>query len=133
LNGLPARVLVAAAIILRGEEVLLARRPEGKHLAGLWELPGGKVEPQESPEEALAREVREELGIEIRGVRPYLFVHHRYPEKRILMLTYLCEAIQEPGQGETAWRWQRISEIDPNEMPEADRGIIEALQDGRRR
>jgi 8-oxo-dGTP diphosphatase len=133
LNGLPERVLVAAAIITRGEEVLLARRPEGKHLAGFWELPGGKVEPHESPEEALAREVREELGVEIRGVRPYLFVHHRYPEKRILMLTYLCEAVREPRPGEIVWRWQRISEIEPNEMPEADRAIIEALQKGGRR
>lgn len=126
-------VLVAAAIVCRGEDVLLARRPEGKHLAGLWEFPGGKVEPEESPEEALHRELWEELSLEVRALRPFRFVHHRYPGKTVLLLSYLCEPLGEPGATEIAWRWQRVSGMDPSEMPEADRDIVDALQNGRPR
>lgn len=122
------RVLVAAAVIRRGDEVLLTRRPEGKHLAGKWEFPGGKVEPYESPEEALAREIREELGIEIENLRPFRFVHHEYPGKRILMLTYLCDISREPTEPLMAWRWQPESGLDAAEMPEADRPLLEAIR-----
>jgi len=122
-------VLVVAAVVVRGDRVLLSRRPPGKHLAGLWEFPGGKVEEGETPEEALVREVREEVGVEIRRLRPYAFVHHAYPEKRILMLAYRCEAADEPGDAELEWRWQPLAELDAASMPPADAPIVLSLRE----
>ena len=123
-----ARILVVAAVVIRDGCVLLSRRPPGKHLAGLWEFPGGKVETWESPEEALVREVREELALEIASLRPYAFVHHDYPEKRILMLTYRCEARGEPVAADLEWRWQPLSGLEAACMPPADAPIVEALR-----
>ena len=121
-------VLVVAAVVVRGGRVLLSRRPEGKHLAGLWEFPGGKVEEGETPEAALAREVREELGLEIDTPSPYAFVHHEYPEKRILMLAYRCDARGEPADAGLEWRWQPLAELDAAAMPPADVPIVNALR-----
>jgi 8-oxo-dGTP diphosphatase len=121
-------VLVVAAVVVRNGSVLLSRRPPGKHLAGLWEFPGGKIEEGESPETALAREVREELGLAISSPRPYAFVHHEYPEKRILMLTYRCEAAGEPADTGLEWRWQPLAALDADAMPAADRPIVQALR-----
>jgi 8-oxo-dGTP diphosphatase len=123
-----SRVLVVAAIMIRGGCVLLSRRPPGKHLAGLWEFPGGKIEEWETPEEALVREIREELDLEIRDLRPTVFVHHDYAEKRILMLVYRCRAQGDPGAAELPWRWQPLSELDPTDMPPADAPIVDALR-----
>jgi 8-oxo-dGTP diphosphatase len=122
--------LVAAGILVRDGQVLLSRRPEGKHLAGLWEFPGGKVEPGETPEAALVREVREELGLELRAFRPFSFVHHAYPEKTVLLLAYLCPIEHDPNDAPTVWRWQPIQDLDPASMPEADRAIVESLREG---
>jgi len=122
-------VLVVAAVVVRGGRVLLSRRPPGKHLAGLWEFPGGKVEDGETPEAALVREVREELGIEIDALRPYAFVHHAYPEKRILMLAYRCEARGEPSRAELEWRWEPLAGLDAETMPPADVPIVRALRE----
>ena len=123
--------LVAAGILVRHGRVLLAQRAPGTHLAGLWEFPGGKVEPGESPEEALVREVREELGIEISRFRPFQFAHHAYPEKTVLLLAYLCAIDEDPLHAAVAWRWLPIRELDPAAMPEADRPIVESLQEVR--
>src|SRR6266478_3393599 len=107
-------VLVAAVALIDADgRVLLAQRPEGKHLAGLWEFPGGKVEPGESPEAALVREVREELGIRIDRFRPFGFAHHAYPEKSVLLLAYLCAIDAEPVDASVVWRWQAIRDLDP--------------------
>lgn len=121
-------VLVVAAVVVRDGRVLLSRRPPGKHLAGLWEFPGGKVEEGETPEGALAREVREELGLEIETPLPYAFVHHEYPEKRILMLAYRCGAQGDPSGTPLEWRWQPLADLDPDEMPAADEAIVAALR-----
>ena len=86
-------VLVAAAALLDPDErILLARRPPGKPLAGLWEFPGGKVGERETPEAALCRELAEELGIDVRPscLAPFTFASHRYPEFQLLMSLYLC-------------------------------------------
>ena len=123
-----SRILVVAAIMIRGGCVLLSRRPPGKHLAGLWEFPGGKVEERETPEEALVREIREELDLEIDDLRPYVFVHYDYPEKRILMLVYRCRAHGDPGAAELPWRWQPLADLDSTRMPPADAPIVNALQ-----
>ena len=121
-------VLVVAAVVVRGDRVLLSRRPPGKHLAGLWEFPGGKVEEGETPEEALVREVREELGLEIARLRPYAFVHHEYPEKRILMLAYRCDAAGDPALSELEWRWLPLARLDAAAMPPADAPIVTSLR-----
>ncbi|MGH9444005.1 MAG: (deoxy)nucleoside triphosphate pyrophosphohydrolase [Thermoanaerobaculia bacterium] len=127
----PAPLLVAAGILIRDGRVLLARRPAGSHLAGLWEFPGGKVEPGESPERALVREIREELGLEISRFRPFRFSHHAYPEKTVLLLSYLCAIDEDPPRPAVVWKWQPLRELDPDVMPEADREIVESLQEVR--
>jgi 8-oxo-dGTP diphosphatase len=123
--------IVAAGILIRGGRVILSQRPAGKHLAGLWEFPGGKMEPGESPEAALVREVREELGIEIAGFRPFRFSHHAYPEKTVLLLAYLCEIDEDPLHASVVWRWQPIRDLRSADMPAADRSIVESLQEVR--
>ena len=122
------RVLVVAGILTRDGRVLLTRRPPGKHLAGLWEFPGGKVEEWETPEEALAREVREELALEVDGLVPFAFVHHDSPEKRVLMLAYRARPVGEPGAAALEWRWLAVEELDPSVMPAADLPIVRALR-----
>lgn len=88
-----AAIVVAAAVIRRGDEVLITRRQKGQHLAGFWEFPGGKLEDGEDPEVTVVRECREECGVEIR-VRDILDVtFHRYPEKDVLLLFYDCELV----------------------------------------
>ena len=85
-------VLVSAvALIDRDGRILIAKRPEGKAMAGLWEFPGGKLEDGESPEEALVRECREECGIEVAVSEILEVTHHRYPQKEVLLLFYRCE------------------------------------------
>lgn len=86
-------VLVAAVVLMDGDgRILIAKRPEGRMLAGLWEFPGGKVEQGELPEAALVRELAEELGIAVEDadLRPLTFVSHSYPEFHLLMPLYLC-------------------------------------------
>lgn len=103
-------VLVAACVLIDADgRVLIARRPEGRSLAGLWEFPGGKIEAQESPEDALVRELHEELGIavEAAGLDPLTFVSHAYADFHLLMPLFLCrrwrgEAVGQEGQ-ELAW------------------------------
>jgi 8-oxo-dGTP diphosphatase len=122
-------VLVAAGILVRGGRVLLARRPEGKHLAGLWEFPGGKVEPGESPDAALVRELREELGVELERFRPFRFAHHVYPETTVLLLAYLCAIDEDPRDASVDWRWQAIADLDAAAMPAADASLVEDLRE----
>lgn len=83
-------VVVAAAVVIRDGRVLLTRRAEGQHLAGLWEFPGGKLEEGESPEAALVRECREECGIDVEVIDILDVTHHRYPDKDVLLLFYRC-------------------------------------------
>src|SRR2546430_15984199 len=105
-------VLVAAVALVDADgRVLLAERPEGKHLAGLWEFPGGKVQPGETPEAALIRELEEELGIDVVAscLAPFTFASHAYPEFHLLMPLYDCRkwsgiAIAREGQ-RLAWVW----------------------------
>ncbi|HEY9521234.1 MAG TPA: (deoxy)nucleoside triphosphate pyrophosphohydrolase, partial [Methyloceanibacter sp.] len=92
-RGTPPLVLVAACVLLDGDgRILIAKRPEGRPLAGFWEFPGGKVEFGESPEHALMRELGEELGIEIAAadLAPLTFASHAYPDFHLLMPLFLC-------------------------------------------
>ena len=127
-------VIVAACVLLDGEgAVLIAKRPVGRPLAGLWEFPGGKVESGEVPEDALVRELQEELGIEIakRDLRPLTFASHAYPEFHLLMPVYLCRKWQgsvTPLEGQEIL-WVKPSELHAYDMPPADEPLKIALRD----
>ncbi len=127
-------VLVSAvALIDPDDRVLLARRPEGKALAGLWEFPGGKVEPGETPETALIRELREELGIETRGscLAPLCFASHGYDDFHLLMPLFVCrrwQGIVTPREGQEL-AWVRPRDMGAYPMPPADLPLIPILRD----
>ncbi len=121
---------IAAGLIWRGEHILIARRPAKGLLGGLWEFPGGKREPPEKLEECLAREVREELGIEIEVARLLTTVRHAYTHFRITLYAFHCRYISGEPQaiGCTAWQWVAPQQLDQYAFPAANRAIIESLQ-----
>lgn len=124
-SGEPRRqVLVAAAVVLRGGRVLLSQRKRGSHLAGAWELPGGKVELDEDPKDAVARELREELGVEVLVGDIFDVTFHRYPEKSVLLLFYeatLAEGSPEPRPLDVAdVKWAAEGELLDETFPPAD-------------
>lgn len=131
--GAPPVVLVAAcALIDRDGRVLLARRPEGKRMAGLWEFPGGKLDPGETPEAALIRELHEELGIDVSAhcLAPFAFASHAYERFHLLMPLFLCrrwKGIPRPKEGQTL-TWVRPEKLGDYEMPPADRPLIPLLR-----
>lgn len=130
----PRLVLVAAvALIDRDGRVLLARRPEGKAMAGLWEFPGGKVEPGETPEAALIRELREELGIDTQEscLAPLTFASHAYPDFHLLMPLFACrrwQGVLQPREGQDL-AWVRPGDLARYPMPPADRPLLPVLRD----
>jgi len=133
MSDLKLLLVVAVALIDADRRVLIAQRPEGKTLAGLWEFPGGKVEPGESPEEALIRELEEELGISTRTacLAPVSFASHSYDNFHLLMPLYACRKWQgEPRMREhAALKWVRPQKLRDYPMPPADEPLIAALCD----
>ena len=125
-----APVVVAAAVVIRDGCVLLTRRTEGQHLAGLWEFPGGKLEDGESPEEALVRECREECGIEVEVAGILDVTHHRYPEKDVLLLFYRCELrtgeVRHLQVADHAWVAPR--DLDRYPLPPADERVVARIR-----
>ena len=127
-------VLVAACALIDGDgRVLLARRPEGKSMAGLWEFPGGKVEAGERPEQTLIRELDEELGIRVKEdcLAPFAFASHGYEDFHLLMPLYLCrrwEGIVTAREGQKLV-WARPKEMGNYEMPPADLPLVVQLRD----
>lgn len=127
-------ILVSAVALIDTEgRVLLAQRPEGKSMAGLWEFPGGKVEPGETPEAALVRELHEELGIETWDscLAPLTFASHSYADFHLLMPLFACRkwaGIPRPREGQTL-AWARPNELRNYPMPEADVPLIPILRD----
>ena len=121
--------VAAGALQDAAGRVLLACRPEGVHQGGLWEFPGGKVEPGESVRQALARELEEELGIDIKACRPLIRVRHRYADRHVVLDTWLVSAWRgEPrGREGQPLQWTVPQEIDPASMPAADQPILKAL------
>jgi 8-oxo-dGTP diphosphatase len=131
-------VLVAACALIDADgRVLIAQRPEGKPMAGLWEFPGGKVEAGERPEDTVIREMREELGVIIKPacLAPFVFASHSYPDFHLLMPLFLCrrwEGIPQPREGQTiAWVRPRDLVLEPARypMPPADLPLIPMLRD----
>ncbi len=122
--------VVAAALVDGEGRVLLAQRPDGKSLAGLWEFPGGKLEPGESPEAALARELDEELGIAQPQLEPFTFVSFAYPDFHLVMLLYWCRAWAgvPVGRDGQALRWETPAAMAGLPMPPADLPLVAALQ-----
>ncbi|EJZ16557.1 8-oxo-dGTP diphosphatase MutT [Rhizobium sp. Pop5] len=127
-------LLVAACALIDADgRILLAQRPEGKSLAGLWEFPGGKVESGETPEETLVRELEEELGIKtkIACLAPLTFASHSYETFHLLMPLYICrryEGIPVGREGQ-ALKWVRPQALRDYPMPPADEPLIPMLQD----
>ncbi|WP_426167292.1 8-oxo-dGTP diphosphatase MutT [Sandarakinorhabdus sp. DWP1-3-1] len=123
--------VAAAALVDSAGYVLVAQRPEGKSLAGLWEFPGGKLEPGETPEVALVRELGEELGINVvpAQLRPLCFASHAYREFHLVMMVYLCRAwLGEPlGFIDQPVQWCSLEELAALPMPPADRPVLAAL------
>jgi 8-oxo-dGTP diphosphatase len=127
-------VIVAACALLNGEgEVLIAKRPHGRPLAGLWEFPGGKVEAGEEPEEALIRELHEELGIEIAqaDLVPLTFASHAYPDFHLLMPVYLCKQWRGSiaAQENQELLWVKPDALRLYDMPPADEPLKTSLRD----
>lgn len=127
-----AGLIEVVAGVVRDERgrVLLAQRPEGKHLAGTWEFPGGKREVGESGTDALARELDEELGIVVSAPRPWLAVTHRYPEITVRLQLFEVDDWRGDLRGREgqALSWVSVSEMQALPMPDADRPIIRAFE-----
>ncbi|MES2173188.1 MAG: (deoxy)nucleoside triphosphate pyrophosphohydrolase [Pseudomonadota bacterium] len=130
----PPLLVVAVALIDADGRVLLQQRPPGKAMAGLWEFPGGKVEPGETPEAALVRELEEELGIETHGscLAPATFASEALGQKHLLLLLYVCrkwKGVPEARHA-TALKWLKPAQMYALDMPPADLpliGLLEAL------
>ncbi len=127
-------VLVAAVALIDADgRVLLAQRPAGKAMAGLWEFPGGKVEPGETPEAALIRELAEELGIDVAAacLAPLTFASHGYETFHLLMPLYVCRRWTGSitGREGQALAWVRAVDLKTYPMPPADKPLIPVLQD----
>ncbi|MBL6936454.1 MAG: 8-oxo-dGTP diphosphatase MutT [Alphaproteobacteria bacterium] len=127
-------VLVAACALIDPDgRVLIAQRPPGKAMAGLWEFPGGKVEAGERPEETLIRELDEELGITVAEpcLAPFTFASHTYPDFQLLMPLYLCRRWEGTvvAREHSALKWVRPRELSQYPMPPADLPLIPMLRD----
>ena len=125
--------VVAVALVDADDRVLIARRPEGKTLAGLWEFPGGKLDPGERPEAALIRELDEELGIAVKEacLAPLTFASHAYPDFHLLMPLWVCrrwEGLASAREGQ-ALKWVRPGKLRDYPMPPADEPLIPPLID----
>ena len=132
-DGVRLLLVAAVALIDADGRVLLARRPPGKSMAGLWEFPGGKVDPGETPEAALIRELDEELGIQTWNscLAPLTFASYAYPDFHLLMPLYICRrwqgtAMSREGQ---ALKWVRPGKLRDLAMPPADEPLIPPLID----
>jgi 8-oxo-dGTP diphosphatase len=133
----PLVLVVAVALLDSDGRVLIAQRPPGKAMAGLWEFPGGKIEAGESPEDALVRELREELAIAVKPpcLAPFTFASHTYENFRLLMPLYVCRRWDGAPQAvfHSAHKWLRprdlIARRDEFPMPDADYPLLPMLRD----
>ena len=127
-------VLVAACALIDPDgRVLIAQRPAGKQMGGLWEFPGGKLEPGERPEQTLIRELSEELGITVQEpcLAPFSFASHSYEDFHLLMPLYICRRWEGIPQARehAALKWVRPKELADYPMPPADKPLVPMLRD----
>jgi 8-oxo-dGTP diphosphatase len=120
---------VAAAVVFREGRVLLTKRLKDAHLAGMWEFPGGKVEPHEDPEHAVVRELREECGVDVRVVDLMDATFHAYPERDVLVLFYECALVSGEVQhlGVAGHVWCECADIGGYELPPADVRVVKKV------
>jgi len=126
-------LVVAVALVDSDQRVLIAQRPQGKQLAGLWEFPGGKLEPGERPEDGLIRELAEELGIAVKSacLAPLTFASHAYDDFHLLMPLFICrrwDGFVRSREGQ-ALKWVRAKALRDYPMPPADEPLIPPLVD----
>ena len=131
--SLPSVLVSAVALIDADGRVLISKRPEGKTMAGLWEFPGGKVEEKETPEDALIRELKEELGLDIAEscLAALSFASHAYTDFHLLMPLFVCrvwKGVPEPKERQEI-RWVRPMRLGDYAMPPADNNLVSLLQD----
>jgi len=125
-------LVVAAAVLIEGDKVLLTQRKAGSHLALSWEFPGGKVDNEEDPRDALTRELREELGIEAIADEVVEVTFHRYPERAVLLLFFAAH--RAPGSPDPRaldtrdFRWAKATELDPALFPPADLAVLQKVR-----
>jgi 8-oxo-dGTP diphosphatase len=131
--ALPVLLVAACALVDADRRVLIAQRPQGKSMAGLWEFPGGKIEPGETPEAALIRELREELGVAVKPacLAPLTFASHSYKTFHLLMPLFICRRFEGTPHGREgqALKWVRAGDLRLWPMPPADAPLIPALID----
>ena len=127
----PTILVVAAALYDRDGRVLIAQRPAGKHMAGRWEFPGGKVIAGESEAQALARELREELGVEVTASRSFMRLAHSYDDRDVELSMWIVEGFSGEPQGLDGQRlkWVQPARLLDEDILEADRPFVEALRD----
>ncbi len=129
----PILLVVACALVDTDRRVLIAQRPEGKHMANMWEFPGGKIEQGETPEAAIIRELREELDVETKEacLAPLSFASHTYEHMHLLMPLYVCRRWQglPTAKEHQALKWVRPQALRDYPMPPADEPLIAALCD----
>lgn len=132
-EAVPTVLVVAVALIDPDGRVLIAKRPEGKQLAGMWEFPGGKVEPGERPEQALIRELKEELGIDVNEacLAPFVFASHAYESFHLLMPLYLCRRWSGvvTAKEHDGLAWVKPNKLGDYPMPPADEPLVAWLRD----
>ncbi len=126
-------IVAACALVDTDSRVLIAQRPEGKSMAGLWEFPGGKLEAGERPEQTLVRELREELGIDVKEpcLAPLTFASHAYETFHLLMPLYVCRRWEGTVSGREGQRlkWVRPGDLRNYPMPPADEPLVPMLRD----
>ncbi len=133
MTSLPTILVVAVALVDDDNRVMIAQRPKGKSMAGLWEFPGGKVEAGETPENALIRELKEELSIDVTAacLAPFTFASHTYEKFHLLMPLYVCRrwsGTPIPQEGQTL-KWVRANRLKEFDMPPADIPLVAMLRD----
>jgi 8-oxo-dGTP diphosphatase len=122
-------VEVAVGVVVKGNEVFVCLRPDDVHQGGKWEFPGGKVESSESAADALARELAEEIDIDVTEYDELIRINHDYGDKRVCLYTFLVTAYNGSPRGKEgqAAKWLTISELNPEDFPAANKAIIQAL------